>query len=97
MARKPTYVGGMKLDALQFTLALDGYIADALKNLAPYKNSFSLDNIRAISSALEHSKTVVEMTANWMETTDEELDPVILARMMALPDAPPSGRPAVAT
>ncbi|BAW19261.1 putative DNA-directed RNA polymerase subunit beta [Ralstonia phage RP12] len=76
-------------DALQFTLALDGYIANALKNLAPYKNSFSLDNIRAISSALEHSKTVVGTTSNWMETTDEELDPVILARMMALPDAPP--------
>lgn len=76
-------------DALQFTLALDGYIANALKNLAPYKNSFSLDNIRAISSALEHSKTVVGTTSNWMETTDEELDQVILARMMALPDAPP--------
>jgi hypothetical protein len=84
-------------DALQFTLALDGYIADALKNLAPYKNSFSLDNIRAISSALEHSKTVVEMTANWMETMDEDLDPEILARMHALPDAPPPGRTAVAT
>lgn len=76
-------------DALQFTLALDGYIANALKNLAPYKNSFSLDNIRAISSALEHSKTVVGTTSNWMETTDEELDEVALARMMALPDAPP--------
>jgi hypothetical protein len=76
-------------DALQFTLALDGLVADALKNLAPYKNSFSLDNIRAISAALEHSKTVVATTSNWMETTDEELDPVILARMHALPDAPP--------
>lgn len=76
-------------DALQFTLALDGYVADALKNLAPYKNSFSLDNIRAISSALEHSKTVVATTSNWMETSDEELDPEALARMMALPDAPP--------
>lgn len=76
-------------DALQFTLALDGYIANALKNLAPYKNSFSLDNIRAISSALEHSKTVVGTTSNWMETTSEKLDESILARMMALPDAPP--------
>jgi hypothetical protein len=76
-------------DALQFTLALDGYIANALKNLAPYKNSFSLDNIRAISAALEHSKTVVATTSNWMEHEDDELDPVILARMMALPDAPP--------
>jgi hypothetical protein len=76
-------------DALQFTLALDGYIANALKNLAPYKNSFSLDNIRAISSAMEHSKTVVATTSNWMETEEEVLDPVILARMMALPDAPP--------
>ena len=75
-------------DALQFTLALDGYIANALKNLAPYKNSFSLDNIRAISQALEHSKTVVATTSNWMET-EEPLDPTILARMMALPDAPP--------
>ncbi len=77
------------MDALQFTLALDGYIAEALKNLAPYKNSFSLDNIRAISSALEHSKTVVGTTSNWMETKDEELDQEALARMMALPDAPP--------
>ena len=76
------------MDALQFTLALDGYIANALKNLAPYKNSFSLDNIRAISQALEHSKTVVATTSNWMET-EEPLDPTILARMMALPDAPP--------
>lgn len=84
------------MDALQFTLALDGYIADALKNLAPYKNSFSLDNIRAISSALEHSKSVVGTTSNWMETTDEELDPEALARMMALPDAPPSKAAAVA-
>lgn len=76
-------------DALQFTLALDGYIANALKNLAPYKNSFSLDNIRAISSALEHSKTVVGTTSNWMEMTDEPLDQSAYARMMALPDAPP--------
>lgn len=76
-------------DALQFTLALDGIIATALKNLAPYKNSFSLDNIREISAALEHSKTVVSTTSNWMETTNEKLDPAILARMMALPDAPP--------
>ena len=76
-------------DALQFTLALDGIIATALKNLAPYKNSFSLNNIREVSSALEHSKTVVGTTSNWMEITNEPLDPVILARMMALPDAPP--------
>ena len=82
-------------DALQFTLALDGYISNALKNLAPYKNSFSLDNIRAISSALEHSKTVVGTTSNWMETKDEELDQVALARMMALPDAPPPRTPAL--
>ncbi len=83
------------MDALQFTLALDGYISNALKNLAPYKNSFSLDNIRAISSALEHSKTVVGTTSNWMETKDEELDQVALARMMALPDAPPPRTPAL--
>lgn len=83
-------------DALQFTLALDGYIANALKNLAPYKNSYSLDNIRAISSALEHSKSVVGTTSNWMETTDEELDQEALARMMALPDAPPPRAVAVA-
>jgi hypothetical protein len=57
--------------------------------LAPYKNSFSLDNIRAISSALEHSKSVVATTSNWMETWDEELDQEVLARMQALPDAPP--------
>lgn len=83
-------------DALQFTLALDGYVANALKNLAPYKNSFSLDNIRAISSALEHSKTVVATTSNWMETSDEELDQEAFARMMALPDAPPPKALAVA-
>lgn len=76
-------------DALQFILALDEYIANAFKNLAPYKNTFSLDNIRTISSSLEHSKTVVANTANWMERMDEPLDPAVLARMHALPDAPP--------
>lgn len=81
-----------KADALQFTLALDGYIANALENLAPYKNTFSLDGIRSISSALEHSKTVVGTTATWMETTDEELEPVTLARMLALPDALPPAK-----
>lgn len=78
-------------DALQFTLALDGYVANALKNLAPHKNSYSLDNIREVSSALEHSKTVIATVANWMETPDElPYDPSVLARMHALPDAAPA-------
>lgn len=76
-------------DALQFILLLDKFIADAFKNLAPYKSAYSLDNIRSISNSLEHSKTVVANTANWLEKQDDPIDPVIWQRMQALPDAPP--------
>lgn len=75
-------------DALQFTLALDNYIAKALENLAPYKNIFSLDDLRGVSSAAEQPKTVVSTTLNWLNDTEEPLDQEAYARMMALPDAP---------
>lgn len=74
--------------ALQFTLALDQYIANALKNLAPYKNIFSLDNMREVSMAAEQPKTVVATTLNWLNSQDEEIDQSAYERMMALPDAP---------
>lgn len=76
-------------DALQFTLALDNYIARALANLAPYKNIFSLDDLREVSSAAEQPKTVVSTTLNWLNDKDEPIDQQAYQRMMALPDAPP--------
>lgn len=77
-------------DALQFILLLDNYMTEAFKNLAPFKSAYSLNNIRTLSNSLEHSKTVVANTANWMEHRDEPIDPEILARMHTLPEAPPS-------
>lgn len=75
-------------DALQFTLALDNKMMYALEALAPHMNAFSLDGIRKIDAALEHSKPVVSTTANWMDYHDEPIDQEAYARMMALPDAP---------
>ena len=76
-------------DALQFTLALDGLVEDALEALAPRMNMFSLGKVRGVDSALEHPKNVVATIANWMHYEGDTIDPVIHSRMMALPDAPP--------
>lgn len=64
-------------------------MTEAFKNLAPYKSAYSLNNIRTLSNSLEHSKTVVANTANWMEHRDEPIDLEVLARMHTLPEAPP--------
>ncbi len=76
-------------DALQFTLALDGLIENALEALAPRMNMFSLGKVRGVDSALEHPKNVVATIASWMHYEGDEIDPIIHSRMMALPDAPP--------
>ena len=69
------------MDALNFTLALDQKIEDALENLAPYFNAFTLDKPGELSKSVNVSKPVLENIAAWYEDQGQSADPVKLARM----------------
>ncbi len=55
-------------DALNCTLSLDANIEEAMKNLAPHKSSFSLEDHKSISSNLLHPKPFVSTIANWLDS-----------------------------
>lgn len=73
-------------DQLNGTVSLDNMTAEELRGLAPHMSVFGLDEPRAVSRNLSMPKPVISSIANMLDTP-EEVDPVKLQRMMALPDA----------
>jgi hypothetical protein len=70
-------------DALQFTLALDQRIENALDALAPAMSLFGLDNPRQLANTASLSKPVVANIAEWIEEPAFE-DPSKLKYMQQL-------------
>jgi hypothetical protein len=64
------------LDAINFSLALDNFVAKEYDNLAPHKSVFSLDKPFEVSGNLAMPKPVVTTVNNFMHTpmSDEDFD-----------------------
>jgi hypothetical protein len=75
-------------DAINFSLAIDNYVADAYKNLEPHKSVFSLDEPFKVSSNLSMPKPVISTISNFIGTplTEEDFDPVKIAAMQCIPE-----------
>lgn len=85
-------VGGFNADfdgdQLNGTLSLDLMTAEELKNLAPHKSTFDLNEPRKVSKNLSHPKPVVATFSNWMHSIrGESVDPDKYARMQELAEA----------
>lgn len=53
-------------DQMNLVLANDNITAEALENLAPHKNSLSLNKLRALTNASSIPKPVASTIANWL-------------------------------
>jgi hypothetical protein len=74
-------------DNMNVTLAIDNYLANLWKNLAPHTNVFTADRPHQISGNISIPKPVIATMSWWLEGEDQHIDPVKLQRFMALPDA----------
>lgn len=78
----------MSVDALNFSIAIDNYLARMWYALAPHKNLFELNSPREIAGNIAIPKNVVGTFSNWLASpagydfTQEQV-----AAFNALPDA----------
>lgn len=75
-------------DAINFSLAIDNYVAGAYKNLEPHKSVFSLDEPFKVSDNLAIPKPVISTISNFLDTplTEEDFDPVKISAMSCIPE-----------
>lgn len=72
-------------DAMNFTLALDEFVAEHFRHLAPHKSTFDLNDPLEVSGDLGMPKPVVSTFANWLHSEPEHVaDPNKLALMESL-------------
>ena len=76
------------MDAINFSLAIDNYVAGAYKNLEPHKSVFSLDEPYKVSGNLSMPKPVISTISNFLDTplTEEDFDPEKIAAMACIPE-----------
>ena len=76
------------MDALNFSIAIDNFLADKWYALAPHKNVFTLTKPREISSNIAIPEPVVATISNFISSKARyDFTPEQIARFNALPDA----------
>lgn len=76
------------MDAINFSLAIDNYVAEEYKNLLPHKSVFNLDKPFAVSDNLAMPKPVVATINSWIhyELSEDDFDPVKIKAMEIIPE-----------
>ena len=69
-------------DALNFSLAIDNFLANELRHLAPHKSTFDMAKPYNISNNLSKPKPVIATFSNWMGT--QETTPASFEQMEAM-------------
>ena len=69
------------MDAINFSLAIDNFVAGEYRHLEPHKSVFDLDKPFAVSANLSMPKPVIATVSNFMHDTNDMVDPVKLAKM----------------
>lgn len=71
------------MDSLNFSLAVDNYIAKELENLSPHKSVFGLGSPYKVEDTISIPKPVVSTISNWIES-ETTFDPAKLQQMQQL-------------
>ena len=76
------------MDALNFSIAIDNYLARMWYALAPHKNLFELNSPREIAGNISIPKNVVGTFSNWLASSaGYDFTPEQMAAFDALPSA----------